>query len=306
MPIGEILEFVLSELLDSDREAAVALRENRDELHAALQRIDDLEDRIASLTNEREDSQASSDLAALLAKYKQPARAPAARPGGRAPQALLDRSSGRSHRNASAPAPSPARVVVFNAPNARAPRRTLLVPAADRSAAVERRATPDSWVREVSWLRAEPPQSRSERAWILAVGARAFGLRVGRSYIVGRGSTADLAVDGLARVRSDTVSRRHAELQVSEVGVAVRDLGSSNGTLLPFGPLKAGAEKTIVAPTQVQFGKVVADLIPLAAVSGARVDCKRCEIAFYVSRSGGRPIACPHCGDALKSNVGRR
>lgn len=59
----------------------------------------------------------------------------------------------------------------------------------------------------------------------------------------------------LVMLEDDSVSRRHAELEATSVGVTVRDLGSANGTLLNGEPL--GQEPVDLQPgDQLQFGVV--------------------------------------------------
>src|SRR5271154_4971074 len=58
-------------------------------------------------------------------------------------------------------------------------------------------------------------------------GQRVFTLEPGGiSVVVGRGSEAELYVN------SPRLSRRHCEVKVTEHGLEVQDLGSSNGTFL--------------------------------------------------------------------------
>ena len=57
-------------------------------------------------------------------------------------------------------------------------------------------------------------------------GAQAWVIAPGRPVILGRAPECDLVV------LDDTISRRHAQLNAYEAGIEVRDLGSSNGTLL--------------------------------------------------------------------------
>ena len=58
------------------------------------------------------------------------------------------------------------------------------------------------------------------------IGEQAVELTEGRMAIVGRAVTSDLPI------YDPTVSRRHAELSLVPGGVAVHDLGSSNGTFV--------------------------------------------------------------------------
>ena len=57
-------------------------------------------------------------------------------------------------------------------------------------------------------------------------GAQSWVLAPGRPVILGRAPECDLVV------LDETISRRHAQLNAYEAGIEVRDLGSSNGTLL--------------------------------------------------------------------------
>ncbi|HEY7393762.1 MAG TPA: FHA domain-containing protein, partial [Gemmatimonadaceae bacterium] len=57
-------------------------------------------------------------------------------------------------------------------------------------------------------------------------GVLSFELRTGATLIVGRAPTSDIPVI------DPTISRRHAEVDCTETGVTVRDLGSSNGTFV--------------------------------------------------------------------------
>src|SRR5438552_18781183 len=54
-------------------------------------------------------------------------------------------------------------------------------------------------------------------------GLQQHELRAGVQLIVGRAPSSDIAIF------DPTISRRHAELQVDDSGLRVRDLGSSNG-----------------------------------------------------------------------------
>jgi adenylate cyclase len=75
-------------------------------------------------------------------------------------------------------------------------------------------------------------------------------LRSGSTLVVGRAPTSDIAIF------DPTISRRHAELHVSETGVHVRDLSSSNGTFLNGERLEDGEAVAITPNDTVTFGKV--------------------------------------------------
>src|SRR6185436_16006078 len=57
-------------------------------------------------------------------------------------------------------------------------------------------------------------------------GVHSFYLRPGSTLVVGRAPTSDIPVI------DPTISRRHAEVDCTDSGVTVRDLGSSNGTFV--------------------------------------------------------------------------
>jgi adenylate cyclase len=83
-------------------------------------------------------------------------------------------------------------------------------------------------------------------------GDQSFELTEGRSLVVGRGVTSDLAI------YDPTISRRHAELVVEADGVRVTDLGSSNGTCINGSRVEAGR---LGPDDSITFGKVVFRLV---------------------------------------------
>ena len=83
-------------------------------------------------------------------------------------------------------------------------------------------------------------------------GDQSFELAEGRTLVVGRGVTSDLAI------YDPTISRRHAELVVAADGVQVRDLGSSNGTCINGSRVEAGR---LMPDDSITFGKVVFRLV---------------------------------------------
>jgi len=86
---------------------------------------------------------------------------------------------------------------------------------------------------------------------IATEGTQSFDLPMGRSMVVGRGVTSDIAL------YDPTISRRHAELTASSDGVQVRDLGSSNGTCINGSRVAIG----LMHPNDsISFGKVVFQL----------------------------------------------
>src|SRR5919202_1264021 len=82
-------------------------------------------------------------------------------------------------------------------------------------------------------------------------GDQSFELPPGRSLVVGRGVTSDIAI------YDPTISRRHAELIVGTDGVQVRDLGSSNGTCINGSRVSTGR---LLPNDSITFGKVLFQL----------------------------------------------
>jgi adenylate cyclase len=82
-------------------------------------------------------------------------------------------------------------------------------------------------------------------------GDQSFELPHGKSLVVGRGVSSDIAI------YDPTISRRHAELVVENDGVKVKDLGSSNGTCINGNRVKAGR---LGLNDSVTFGKVLFQL----------------------------------------------
>ncbi len=90
-------------------------------------------------------------------------------------------------------------------------------------------------------------------------GDQTIDLRAGSIFMVGRAVTSDLPI------YDPTVSRNHAEMQLTDGGVRVKDLGSSNGTFINGTPIE---ETTAVNGDVVMFGRVafrVAETTPPTA-----------------------------------------
>jgi adenylate cyclase len=95
-----------------------------------------------------------------------------------------------------------------------------------------------------------------------AAGDQHIDLPASGSKLVGRAATSDVPI------YDPTISRRHAELQLSGGGVLVRDLGSSNGTFLNGARI---SEATATDGDVVTFGKVafhVREVTPAKARPG--------------------------------------
>src|SRR6266849_225969 len=78
-------------------------------------------------------------------------------------------------------------------------------------------------------------------------GEQSIDLQLGRKLVVGRAVTSDVPI------YDPTISRRHAEIVLTERGVRVTDLGSSNGTFLNGAKI---TEAEAGANDVVTFGKV--------------------------------------------------
>jgi adenylate cyclase len=83
-------------------------------------------------------------------------------------------------------------------------------------------------------------------------GAPSLEIAAGRTLIVGRTDDCDLPI------ADPTVSRRHAELDLTEGGLRLRDLGSTNGTFVDG---RRVSEAVALPGAQVAFGKVGFDLL---------------------------------------------
>jgi adenylate cyclase len=83
-----------------------------------------------------------------------------------------------------------------------------------------------------------------------------FELKPGVTQVVGRAPTSDVPVF------DPTISRRHAELVTNDEGVAVKDLGSSNGTFLNGARVDTC---TVSVGDTITFGKVAFKLMAVGA-----------------------------------------
>ncbi|MDH5283195.1 MAG: FHA domain-containing protein, partial [Gemmatimonadota bacterium] len=86
---------------------------------------------------------------------------------------------------------------------------------------------------------------------ISVAGDQNFELTADRMYLVGRAVTSDIPIF------DPTISRKHAELHVTPAGVTIKDLGSSNGTLVNGTRVTEGRAGPGDAVT---FGKVLFQL----------------------------------------------
>jgi adenylate cyclase len=118
---------------------------------------------------------------------------------------------------------------------------------------------------------------------VATTGSQTVTLPPKRALLVGRSVACDLPV------RDPTVSRRHAELELAEGGLHLRDLGSTNGTFLNGERVSDGLARP---GDQVAFGRSVFDVrddaesaggTPLESAAGASLDAtvlRRVPIAW--------------------------
>ncbi len=94
-------------------------------------------------------------------------------------------------------------------------------------------------------------------------GEQTIDLTQARSLTVGRAVTSDVPI------YDPTVSRRHAEVTLTNGGVRVRDLGSSNGTFVNGSRV---SETTVADGDIVTFGKVAFKVVEVTAPRPTRQD----------------------------------
>ena len=82
----------------------------------------------------------------------------------------------------------------------------------------------------------------------------------GRTFVVGRTDDCDLPL------ADPTVSRRHAELDLTDSGLRLQDLGSTNGTFVDG---RRVSDAVALPGSQIAFGKVGFELVAPAAPAGA-------------------------------------
>jgi len=129
-------------------------------------------------------------------------------------------------------------------------------------------------------------------------GDQDFELTAGRVYVVGRAVTSDIPIF------DPTISRRHAELTVSKTGVAVKDLGSSNGTFINGERVTEG---TLEPGDSVTFGKVVfqlksPDMGTGRHITGQNLPQPGGTIVKQIAMGGGVPAGI--VGDVAAAAVG--
>jgi adenylate cyclase len=113
-------------------------------------------------------------------------------------------------------------------------------------------------------------------------GPLSLEVRPGRKLVVGRADDCDLPL------ADSTVSRRHAELDLTPSGVRLRDLGSSNGTFLDG---QRVSEAVARPGSRISFGRVGFELQEVAAAAPAPRRAESLLDATIVGQIKVRPKA---------------
>ena len=113
---------------------------------------------------------------------------------------------------------------------------------------------------------------------VSTAGDQSIDVKPGQTLVVGRAVTSDVPIF------DPTISRQHAQVTARDGGVAVKDLGSSNGTFLNG----SRVTECVAAPNDVvTFGKVAFYVRPVAAPAAAP---KPTDAAFPVPKPAGATI----------------
>jgi len=111
-------------------------------------------------------------------------------------------------------------------------------------------------------------------------GEQSIDLAAGKTLVVGRAVTSDIPI------YDPTISRRHAEITLTDAGVRIKDLGSSNGTFLN------GAKVTDGDATEndvVTFGKVAFKVVPITPPARAAVTTPAPQTTNQGTKGAGAP-----------------
>ena len=111
-------------------------------------------------------------------------------------------------------------------------------------------------------------------------GEQSIDLAAGKTLVVGRAVTSDIPI------YDPTISRRHAEITLTDAGVRIKDLGSSNGTFLNGAKVTDGdaAENDVVT-----FGKVAFKVVPITAPARAAVTTPAPPTGNQGTKGAGAP-----------------
>lgn len=125
--------------------------------------------------------------------------------------------------------------------------------------------------------------------------AYSFELRPGDTIVVGRAVNSDFAVV------DPTVSRRHAELTVSQDGVLVKDAGSSNGTYV--NGVRIDSQFAVAGDT-LAFGEVTFRLEERTSAASPTVETPAESAVLRRGATIVRPLPTPGDADALGPHSG--
>jgi len=125
-------------------------------------------------------------------------------------------------------------------------------------------------------------------------GDQTIDLKFGGVVIVGRAVTSDLPI------YDPTVSRHHAELSLTEAGVDVKDLGSSNGTFVNGTPID---QAQAVNGDVVTFGRVAFRVVEVTPAAQQPMPDMPAFTAPPPEATIVRQVAVPDTGDMIEDKV---
>jgi adenylate cyclase len=125
-------------------------------------------------------------------------------------------------------------------------------------------------------------------------GDQTIDLKFGGVVIVGRAVTSDLPI------YDPTVSRHHAELYLTEAGVDVKDLGSSNGTFVNGTPID---QSQAVNGDVVTFGRVAFRVVEVTPPAQQLMPDMPAFTAPPPEATIVRQVAVPDTGDMIEDKV---
>src|SRR5256884_1170778 len=115
-------------------------------------------------------------------------------------------------------------------------------------------------------------------------GEQSIDLQPGRNVVVGRAVTSDVPI------YDPTISRRHAEVSLTDGGVKVKDAGSSNGTFLNGARI---TEAIAVENDVITFGKVAFRVKEVSAPAARPQVVPSASAEFTGAKPAGGPSVRP-------------
>ena len=125
-------------------------------------------------------------------------------------------------------------------------------------------------------------------------GEQSIDLQLGRTLVVGRAVTSDVPI------YDPTISRRHAEIALTNGGVRVKDLGSSNGTFLNGARV---TEAEAASNDVVTFGKVAFRVQDVTAVHLQPISYVSRPTSVQMASSYRMYITATSDGEAIEAPV---